>query len=549
MNCLTYFPTPTQMDELPEIIPSPFNDVPHPLAVHAAELLQQQLTSRQDIPRDFFAENGGKMFGVLVVQDANGESGFLSAFSGMMNGQWLIDGFVPPIFNVKEQAAFLTQGKQTLTALEEELRKLEEATEYAALQENVTQIQQQRTEALVALKKEHKAAKAIRKQQRLSLESLSSDEQHHQMRSLAIASQKHKRELAAVKLEWDTKVNAARAPLDEYVQAIENIKLTRAETSRALHQQVFDSYQLCNFLGEQRSITHFFEDSTPPAGAGDCAAPKLIHYALSHQLKPLALAEFWWGSSPAAGVRHHKLFYPACRGKCRPILPFMLSGLDVEPEPYFGNDIDESLPEVIFEDEVLLVINKPAGLMSEPGKDIKDCVFNRLLKRYPNFPELRLVHRLDMSTSGLLLVAKDRTSYHKLQRQFIQRTVEKRYEAVLCKPLPADMFEGEINLPLRVDFYDRPRQLVCYEYGKTAQTHWNVIQRNQNSTRVYLYPHTGRTHQLRVHAAHKDGLNAAIVGDELYGVSGERLMLHAQRLCFDHPISRERLIIEVSAPF
>ena len=546
---MTYFPPTTKMDDLPGIMPSPFNDVPHPLAAHAAELLQQQLTSRQDIPRDFFAENGGKMFGILVVQNDQGCIGFLSAFSGMMNGQWLIDGFVPPIFDVEEQAAFLTQGKQTLVAFAEELRKLEEASEYVTLQENNAHILQQRSEAHSSLKREHKAAKAVRKQQRLTLASLPPDEQHHQMRALAIASQQHKREAAAVKLEWDTKVKKAQAPLDEYEQKIESIKSARAKLSRELHQQVFDSYQLCNFLGEQKTVTHFFEDSTPPAGAGDCAAPKLIHYAQSHQLKPIALAEFWWGESPAAGVRHHKLFYPACRGKCRPILPFMLSGLDVEPEPYFGNDIDERLPEVIFEDDVLMIINKPAGLMSEPGKDIKDCVFNRLLERYPELPELRLVHRLDMSTSGLLLVAKDRTTYHKLQRQFIQRTVEKRYEAVLCKALPADMFEGEINLPLRVDFYDRPRQLVCYEYGKTAQTHWNVIQRSHDTTRVYFYPHTGRTHQLRVHAAHKDGLNAAIVGDELYGLAGERLNLHAQRLCFDHPVSRKRLIFEVPAPF
>jgi len=324
----------------------------------------------------------------------------------------------------------------------------------------------------------------------------------------------------------------------------------RTASSRQLHQQIFSTYQLHNALGECQTITQFFNDELlPAAGTGDCAGPKLLHFAHQHHLKPIAMAEFWWGKSPAAGVRHHGQFYPACRGKCHPIIPFMLRGLSVEAEPDFKQVVAADEPKLIYEDDCLLVINKPAGLMSTPGKHVKDSVYSRLRQRYPNHPELKLVHRLDMATSGLLLIAKNLRSNKFLQQQFIQRNVEKRYEAILCKRLSPDQQSGDIDLPLRVDFDDRPRQLVCYESGKHARTHWQLISLQGHTSRVYFYPHTGRTHQLRVHASHRDGLNAAIIGDALYGHDGERLMLHAQRLCFTHPISRERMEFEAPTPF
>ncbi|MDX8388708.1 MAG: pseudouridine synthase [Ghiorsea sp.] len=551
MNGLTYFPSEPAANDTPNVMPSPFSDIPHPLAKQACELLQQRLTEHSfSNTYDFFTPDSGKMFGVLIVQDKQGKIGFLSAFSGMMRGEWLIEGFVAPAFDLAAQNIFLPEGKAELTKMSEQLNVLEGSKQRAELKNKLSIVQEQRTDALAKLRAIHKAAKADRKQQRIILQTLTNpDEQHTQMRVLALASQHHKREAANVKQAWDDKIQVIQQPLDVIESQIEHIKISRANKSRGLHQQVFDGYKLQNFLGDQQTLTEFFPDATPPAGAGDCAGPKLIYHAQKYQLKPLVIAEFWWGSSPAAGVRHHKQFYPACRGKCRPILPFMLAGLDVEPEPYFGNNIDESLPEVIYDDDALLVINKPAGLMSEPGKEIKDSVFNRLLKRYPECPELRLVHRLDMSTSGLLLVAKNLKINKQLQKQFIQRTVEKRYEAVLSKVLPTTQNEGEVDLPLRVDFYDRPRQLACYEYGKPAKTYWKVLSRDKETTRVYFYPHTGRTHQLRVHASHRDGLNAAIVGDELYGLAGDRLLLHAQYLSFEHPISRKRLEFEIQAPF
>lgn len=516
-------------------------------------MLQVRLSNSHDFSEYFFAPNNGKinngkMFGILVVQDNHDRLGFLSAFSGMMNGQWLVDGFMPPIFDVDTQTNFLSSGKSRLQEMSTALEVLESSQHRYALAQALEHLKKQRDEDLLALKQRHQSEKQSRDAQRFDIQVMDdASEQQIQMRALALQSQHNKREYTNASLAWQKKIEALSLQLAASDTQISHLKKSRSMLSQDLHVQVFASYKLLNFSGEQQCITDFFPTSTPPAGAGDCAAPKLIHYAQAHHLKPIAMAEFWWGASPSAGVRHHGQFYAACRGKCRPILPFMLQGLDVAPEPYYGIVIDEDEPSIVYEDDVLLVINKPSGLMSVPGKLIKDCVFNRLMATHPECPELRLVHRLDMSTSGILLVAKNLSINKILQKQFIQRTVEKRYEAILSKPLGSN--EGDIDLPIRVDFDDRPRQLVCYEYGKPATTHWQLISRDETTSRVYFYPHTGRTHQLRLHAAHRDGLNAAIVGDDLYGQAGQRLMLHAQRLSFNHPVTRERLTFEVPTPF
>jgi tRNA pseudouridine32 synthase/23S rRNA pseudouridine746 synthase len=547
---INYFPTKPAADEIPAIMPSPFAHMPHPLAKRACDILQRRLTTETHWPQDFFSPNGGKMFGVLVVRDKNDQIGFLCAFSGMMNGQWLLPGFAPPLFNLAEQNRYLPAGRDELALLAEQLLVLENADKRAELQQKIAQMQQQRDQALAELKQQHKAAKVIRKQQRLALQSVTDEvERQTQMEALALASQHHKRAARNASQHWLEKLQHLQQQLDLFEQQIAAIKEARTEKSRMLHKRVFAAYLLTNHLNEQQAMPHFFDESKPPAGAGDCAGPKLIHYAHQHHLQPIALAEFWWGTSPAAGVRHHGHFYPACRGKCRPILPFMLRGLELEPEPCYGENIDADEPQIIYQDDLIFVINKPAGLMSEPGKVVRDSVFYRLLQRFPEYPELRLAHRLDMSTSGLLLVAKDLQTYRFLQQQFIRRSVDKRYEALLAKKLPLQQGEGNIELPLRVDFDDRPRQLVCYEHGKPAKTHWQLIAHEGETTRVYFYPLTGRTHQLRIHASHRDGLDAAIVGDDLYGQAEDRLMLHAQRLGFTHPTSRKWLEFELPAPF
>ena len=549
-----YFPTAPAADEIPAVMPSPFSNAPHPLAEKACLMLQKRLASEPDLPRDFFSANGGKMFGVLVVRDQHGEIGYLSGFSAMMNGQWIMPGFVPQVYDQAGHDAFLSDGNDLLADLTAQLQALEISPLRAELKQQIAAVMAARDQELSLLREKHKTAKDARKQQRQTLmqrDDLSDVERQPTIAALALASQHHKREATNASIQWAEQLQAVQDQLDDIEAEIITIKTERTEKSRVLHRRVFETYVLNNRLGETRPMTDFFE-GMPPAGAGDCAGPKLIQYAHQHGLYPLALAEFWWGASPASGIRHHGHFYPACRGKCHPILPFMLSGLEVEAEPDFGLAVEAvgaDEPRVLFEDDDLLVLNKPAGLMSSPGKYVKDSVYTRLMLRYPECPELKLVHRLDMSTSGLLLVAKNLRINKALQKQFIQRSVEKRYEALLNRRLAPEMQEGDIDLPLRVDFDDRPRQVVCYEYGKTAQTHWQVIGYEGEATRVWFYPHTGRTHQLRMHASHKDGLNAAILGDALYGEDAERLMLHAQRLCFDHPTSRERMVFEVPASF
>ncbi|TLS76502.1 RluA family pseudouridine synthase [Mariprofundus erugo] len=549
LHMLTLFPETPAHGDIPAVMPSPFLNHPHPLAERAARMLQQRLSSAGDDMNRLLSTGTGKMFGVLVVRDQAGHIGYLSAFSGMARGSWHVPGFVPPVFDERLHQSFLPAGRAMLTKLTEQISQLESLPLRAQLGHQISQLQQQRQDAISALKQRHRSNKEQRKMQRMQLQGVACDEREPRMAALALASQHDKREATDTALAWEQRLDAIQQQLEAIEQQLLDLKSSRSEQSRALHRQVFAAYRLHNFAGRQQTILHFFADSTPPAGSGDCAAPKLIHYANQHNLQPLAMAEFWWGPSPATGIRHHGHFYPACRGKCRPILPFMLEGIAVEKEPCFGAATHAGELEIIYEDPYLWVVNKPAGLMSAPGKEVEDSVYSRLCQRHPEYPELRLVHRLDMGTSGLLLVAKQLRTHKQLQKQFIQHRVEKCYEALLSKVLPAEPAAGEINLPLRVDMDDRPRQMVCHMHGKPARTRWKIIAREQQTTRVHFYPLTGRTHQLRVHAAHRDGLNAAIVGDGLYGDSGKRMLLHARSLCFTHPVSRESLTFEAAAPF
>ena len=263
-------------------------------------------------------------------------------------------------------------------------------------------------------------------------------------------------------------------------------------------------------------------------------------------MKPIAMAEFWWGMSPDSEVRVHKQFYPACRGKCEPILAHMLEGIEVEENPMLSQAEVKDL-EIVFEDDWLLLINKPADFLSVPGKELKDSVLERIKINYPSATGPLLVHRLDMSTSGLLLVAKTEDVYKNLQKQFIQRKVRKTYLALLEGIVNEK--EGNIDLPLRVDLEDRPKQMVCYEHGKNALTEFKVLEIKDNKTWIKFYPITGRTHQLRVHAAHHLGLNCPIVGDDLYGTKAQRLHLHAAQIEFTHPITKDKMVVDCEADF
>lgn len=312
-----------------------------------------------------------------------------------------------------------------------------------------------------------------------------------------------------------------------------------------------------NIQGAEKSLNGIFNGTvelTPPAGSGECAAPKLLHYAFKHGLKPLAIAEFWWGAPPKSEIRQHKQFYPACLRKCQPILGHMLEGLVVDDNPLLTNPAEGKTLSILYQDEAMAIVNKPAEFLSVPGKEIEDSVYSRMQQTFPNATGPLIVHRLDMSTSGLMVIALTKDAHKQLQKQFIQRTVTKRYVALLAG-IPTAMADkqaaGQISLPLRGDLDDRPRQLVCHEFGKAAQTHWELshIDEMARTARVYLFPKTGRTHQLRVHCAHSEGLNTPIVGDDLYGTRANRLHLHADLLMLQHPVTREQMRFQIDPDF
>lgn len=336
--------------------------------------------------------------------------------------------------------------------------------------------------------------------------------------------------------------------------AVRALDKTRTARSRALTTQMHDTYRFANARGEVRSLRSLFAPGEPPTGAGDCVAPKLLAHAYRLGLRPIALAEFWWGATPVTGDRREGIFYPACRGKCLPILAHMMGGLPADPPPLFGSaSIHPDEPRAVFEDEHLLVVNKPSGLLTVPGRSalLADCVVSRLRERYPHATGPLAVHRLDLDTSGLLLIAKSADTARALQRMFSLREIEKHYVAWLDGNVEAD--HGHITLPIRVDVDDRPRHIHDPVYGKPAHTEWHVLVRRNGRTRVRFTPHTGRSHQLRVHSAHPLGLDAPIAGDRLYGRNTpgekERMQLHAERLAFAHPVTGVRLVIEQAAPF
>ena len=326
----------------------------------------------------------------------------------------------------------------------------------------------------------------------------------------------------------------------------------RREMSKNLQEWLFHQYQLLNARGETKDLVEIWQAyydrpklrdkfPLPPGGTGDCCAPKLLQYAYQHGLKPVCMAEFWWGESTKTELRQHLNYYPACRGKCKPILSWMLQGLEVDPDPELLGFQKMEIP-VVYEDEWLLVVNKPSGMLSVPGRIEQYSVETVMQERYPGS---NVAHRLDMGTSGLLIVAKTPEVYRALQEQFVKHQVKKKYIAVLeGQEGPIKLEEhssfptkGRIELPLRPDPMNRPRQVVDLEHGKRAVTDYEFISPNI----IALYPQTGRTHQLRIHCAHPDGLGRPIVGDELYGTKGKRLMLHAAEIWFTHPVKEVQM--------
>lgn len=542
---------------LPEKFNYPFYYEPHPLCIIAAEELQQHLENQKDWIHNFGLDPNqegliiGKMFGVLVVKDTQENLGYISAFSGKLAGANHHPKFVPPVFDLLEEGSFFIEGEKELNEINRRLEQLEGNRFYKDLIESTTN---KIAEILIATdteKQKLKEGKKQRKHQRESAQAtLNQSEYNNLCERLKEESLKQqyfaKLKLDALKIQKEE----VEKDLVAYESEINQLKELRKEKSAALQQRIFEQYTFLNIDKKQKSLSQIFNEDLgifPPAGAGECAAPKLLQYAFLNDLKPIAMAEFWWGQSPVSEIRRHKNFYPACRGKCEPILNHMLVGMKVDENPMLQNPAEGKQVEIVYDDEYLCVINKPAEFLSVPGINITDSVYERMRAKFPEATGPLIVHRLDMSTSGIMLIAKSKDIYTQLQSQFIKRTVQKRYVALLDGLI--EVSEGIIDLPLRVDLEDRPRQMVCYEYGKPAKTKWRVLENRNGQTRVHFWPITGRTHQLRVHSAHKLGLNCPIAGDDIYGVKANRLHLHAEWIQFYHPVLQKTMSINVEADF
>ena len=560
--------------ELPTIFAYPHFYEPHPIAKYACDEVKriiETLSIQNWTEHSFFnyqqSDNAvGKMFGVLVVSTDKGSLGYLKAYSGTITGVTHSEeyGFCPTLFNRFETCertrfSYLTEEAE-LNKINRRIEELETDPKRKELQLVLDAVKERAATSLSNAKLLQKEQKKQRKQVREQMrEKLTPEEFVIFEADLAQQSAYYQRKVKHIKAETTEEINNAQALLDKLEKELQDLKLTRRAKSNSLQNRMFEQYKFLNINGQRKSLLPIFAETPlkrPPSGAGDCAAPKLFQYAFNRGYKPIAMAEFWWGETPRLEIRKHNYYYPACRGKCEPILRHMLKGMTVEDNPLdqVGKELLESNKtslDIIFEDEFIIVANKQAEMLSVPGRNQEHSIYTAVKERYPNATGPLLVHRLDMSTSGLLVIAKDKEIHAKIQKQFIERTVKKRYTALLEGLLDSRDQKGMIDLPLAMDYFNRPMQNVDFTEGKAAQTYYEVVDTDlvNKRTRVHFYPKTGRTHQLRVHAAHEQGLNLPIVGDDIYGQRDKRLHLHADFIEIVHPITNKTVSFSVKAPF
>lgn len=560
--CFTEFKHAIEGFALPKRFTFPFYYQPHPLCQLAAKELQCYLDEQTQWQHNFGLTGNtedatgntedatGKMFGVLIVKKSDNTIGYLSAFSGKLADKNVHRHFVPPVFDMLIKEDFFLTEQQAINKINDDLDSRLRNEAYTETKQLLSRYLTESVNEITQLQHSNAEQKKQRKAKRTSAKVTLSEHNFNALNEqLNKESVANKNSLNALKAQWKSQIEQLEQALLVHNNAIDKLKLTRKKRSNALQKKLFEHYQFLNIKGAKKDLNTIFKDSVhpPPAGAGECAAPKLLHYAFANNLTPLAMAEFWWGVSPKSEIRQHGNFYPACIGKCQPILTHMLEGMAIDNNPLLDNPAAGKTLAIIYQDTHIVVVNKPAEFLSVPGKHINDSVLTRIEQLFPQATGGIIVHRLDMSTSGLMVLALNPRAHKGLQKQFIKREVSKRYIAVISGKVNST--EGKITLPLRGDLNDRPRQLVCNELGKKAETTWQLISQSDKVSRVYLYPKTGRTHQLRVHCAHSDGLNSPIVGDDLYGKKANRLHLHAQQLAFCHPITKAPLTFECEPDF
>ncbi len=564
--------------DIPERMNNPLDYEPHPLCIAACKELQAYLAERKDWREEI---DKGKMFGVLIVKKNDKEMGYLAAYSGQIGGRSDWKGFVPAVFDYLQPDGYFKTHEAKITELNQRIAHLINNPEIKETERILNKLHKVQEHKLNLHKMQITEAKAKRdaRRQEASLHPDTKGLTPEEEQAMIKESQFLKAELRRFK-----KLISQKTPLEEmydnYQKGLQEIKQLRKSDSDELQKWLFSQFKMLNDKGESKDLLEIFKEfnqMVPPAGSGECCEPKLLQYAFEHGLKPIQMAMFWWGESPKEEIRHHLHFYPACNGKCKPILHWMLPADVFEQasaDAYIYNKV-----EILYEDQELAVIHKPEGMLSVPGKDAQQpSIYSWARKQFPEATGPLIVHRLDMATSGLMVIAKTEFAYHRLQEQFTSHQVQKRYVAIVCckdKDMAQRIKDAAkmISLPLMPDYLDRPRQIVNHEQGKEAITEYEVLGSEErrvkseefNSAanhevqssnlkvqciRLALYPKTGRTHQLRVHCAHREGLDAPILGDPLYGnVKADRLYLHAEAITFKHPLTGKEIHIERKADF
>ncbi|MGB1973503.1 MAG: RluA family pseudouridine synthase [Vibrio toranzoniae] len=548
--------TPLQLANVDLALPNrftfPYYYTPHPTCELAMQQLQQSL-----IDNGVNETSQGKLYAVLLVQNPiTQELGYLSAFSGLqldpiLASQLKSIDFVPPAFDSEQ---FQSQNSANLarqSRLADDIEKLQKSHNLNALESDLETLKAESAQAIGAFQlamAENKAQRTVLREQANQEKAFGNLESAASLlKQLGNQSSQEKRDLKALRIEWKQKIAERQLQVDAIESELKNRKQDYQTISAELEAQRLNHYRFINQATESKSLLDLLEGKDALEGSGDCCLPKLLNFAFEYGFKPLALSEFWWGLPPADVIRQHGNLYPVCQSKSFEILDHQLNGIELEDNPLIVNPASSKSFDIVYEDNEIVVVNKPEEFLSVPGKFIEDSIYTRIKDRYPEATGPLIIHRLDMSTSGLLILALTARSNKHIQKQFIDRTVEKRYTALLDDEIEGR--SGDISLPLRGDITDRPRQLVCHEHGRNAETHWEVVSTKNGKTKVHLYPKTGRTHQLRVHCAHPLGLGVPICGDDLYGYKRDRLHLHAGYLKLIHPVTGEWIEFEVPSEF